>query len=38
MNAVLGDAMRLLGYRLEQGSDELALTLYWRSERRMEDD
>jgi hypothetical protein len=38
VNALLGDAMRLLGYRLEQQADRVALTLLWRSERRMATD
>jgi hypothetical protein len=38
VNALFGDAMRLPGYRLEQGKDELTLVLYWRPERRMDVD
>jgi hypothetical protein len=35
VNALLGETMRLLGYRLDQQADEVVLTLLWRSERRM---
>jgi hypothetical protein len=35
VNALFGDAMRLLGYRLDQETDRLNLTLFWRPERRM---
>jgi hypothetical protein len=37
-DARFGDALRLLAYRVEQGDEELALTLYWRAERRMDVD
>jgi len=36
VNALFGDDLRLLGYRLSQEDDRLTLTLYWRAERRME--
>ena len=36
VNALFGDELRLLGYRLEQAGDQLTLALHWRSERRME--
>jgi hypothetical protein len=35
VNALFGDAMRLLGYRVQQDKDKQYLTLLWRSERRM---
>jgi hypothetical protein len=38
VNAVFGNDLRLLGYRLQHDGDHLTLTLYWRSERRMETD
>lgn len=38
VNSVFGDALRLLGYRLLRQGDELEITLYWRSEQRMETD
>jgi hypothetical protein len=38
VNALFGDEMRLLGYRLGREKDSVALTLIWRSERRMEAD
>jgi hypothetical protein len=38
VNALFGDAMRLLGYRLDQGRDRVEITLFWRSERRMDTD
>jgi hypothetical protein len=38
VNAVFGDALRLLGYRLRRDEDELMITLHWRSEQRMETD
>jgi hypothetical protein len=38
MNAVFGDELRLLGYRLRQDPDRLMLTLYWHAEQRMETD
>jgi hypothetical protein len=37
-DARLSDALRLLAYRLEQDDEGLALTLYWRAERRMDVD
>lgn len=37
-NAVFGDALRLQGYQLDLDGDQLWVTLYWRSERRMEID
>jgi hypothetical protein len=36
--ALFGDAMRLLGYRLQQDDRSLEVTLYWRAERRMATD
>jgi hypothetical protein len=36
VNALFGDDLRLLGYRLSQEGDRLILTLHWRAERRME--
>jgi hypothetical protein len=36
VNALFGDDLRLLGYRLSQEGDRLTLTLHWRAERRME--
>ena len=36
VNALFGDALRLLGYQLHQDGTYLRVTLYWRSERRME--
>jgi hypothetical protein len=38
VQALFGDALRLLGYRLQQGEGGLSLTLHWRSEQRMERD
>ena len=38
VNARFGDAMRLLGYRLDRMGGNVELTLYWRPERRMEAD
>ncbi len=38
VNAVFGNDLRLLGYRRQHDGDRLTLTLYWRSERRMEID
>jgi hypothetical protein len=35
VNALFGDVMRLLGYRLQQGKGKQHITLLWRSERRM---
>ena len=37
-NAVFGDVMRLLGYKLRQDARTLTLTLYWRAERRIKRD
>jgi len=37
-NALFGDVIRSLGYHLSQAGDNLTLTLYWRSERRMDTD
>jgi hypothetical protein len=34
-NATFGHKMRLLGYELVQGKEAVAVTLYWRGERRM---
>jgi hypothetical protein len=36
VNALFGDDLRLLGYRLSQEGNLLTLTLHWRAERRME--
>ena len=36
VNALFGDDLRLLGYRLRHAGDRLTLTLHWRGERRME--
>ncbi len=36
--ALFGDALQLLAYRLDQGDDQLSLTLYWRSEHSMDVD
>jgi hypothetical protein len=39
VNALFGDDLRLLGYRLDRvlrQTDHLTVTLYWRAERRME--
>jgi hypothetical protein len=36
VNALFGDDLRLLGYRLDHAADHLTVTLYWRAERRME--
>jgi hypothetical protein len=38
VDALFGDDLRLLGYQLHQEKARLALTLYWRSERRMQTD
>ena len=38
VSALFGDAMRLLGYHLDQTGDSLALGLHWRSEHRMDVD
>jgi len=38
VNATFGDALRLLGYRLQGGADGVELILFWRAERRMEAD
>jgi hypothetical protein len=38
VNALFGDDLRLLGYQQAREGDQLALTLHWRSERRMESD
>jgi hypothetical protein len=35
MNARFGDAMRLLGYRVDRADDRVELTLIWRPERQM---
>jgi hypothetical protein len=37
-NALYGDAMRLMGYSIDQDEEALILTLHWRSERRMDRD
>lgn len=37
-NATFGDALRLLGYRVQYEGNDLNLTLYWRAEHRMETD
>jgi hypothetical protein len=37
-DALFGAALRLLAYRLNQGDDQLSLTLYWRSEHSMDVD
>ena len=37
-NALFGDAMRLLGYRLDQDKDGVELVLLWRPERRVDTD
>ena len=36
VNALFGDDLRLLGYRLRHAGDRLTLTLHWQGERRME--
>jgi hypothetical protein len=36
VNALFGDDLRLLGYRLSRAGDQVTLTLHWRAERRME--
>jgi len=36
VNALFGDALRLLGYQLHRDGTYLRVKLYWRSERRME--
>lgn len=38
VNAVFGDELRLLGYRLRRERRRVDVTLYWRSERRMATD
>jgi hypothetical protein len=38
VNALFGETMRLLGYRLDQQADEVVLTLLWQAERRMTTD
>lgn len=38
VNAVFGDQLRLRGYRLDYETDKLVVSLYWRSEQRMETD
>jgi hypothetical protein len=35
LNAVFGDALRLLGYRIRSKGNRLLVTLHWRSEQRM---
>jgi hypothetical protein len=35
-NAVFGDSLRLLGYRILRDARELTITLHWRCEQRME--
>jgi len=38
MNAIFGDELRLVWYRLLREGDHLTVTLHWRSEQRMEAD
>lgn len=38
INALFGDALRLVGYDFQRTGSRLAATLYWRSERRMATD
>jgi hypothetical protein len=38
LNAVFGDALRLLGYRIRSEGDRLLITLHWRSEQRLTTD
>jgi hypothetical protein len=38
LNALFGDVLRLVEYRVEQGDEWLHLTLYWHAEQRMETD
>jgi hypothetical protein len=38
LNAVFGDAMRLIAYELSHEDEVVDLTLYWRPERRMAED
>jgi hypothetical protein len=35
VNAVFGDAVRLVGYRTARDAETLRVTLHWRGERRM---
>jgi hypothetical protein len=37
INAVFGDAMRLIAYNLRQEDEAVTLTLHWRPERRMDE-
>lgn len=37
-NALFGDELRLLGYQLDRDGDRLSVTLFWRSEHRMDVD
>jgi len=38
VDAVFGNSLRLLGHQLRRDEDRLLITLYWRSEQRMETD
>lgn len=38
IDALYGDELRLLGYKASQDNDLYKITLYWRSEKRMEHD
>jgi hypothetical protein len=37
VDALFGDVLRLMGYDLAQGGDELAVTLHWQALRRMDE-
>jgi hypothetical protein len=38
VDALFGDALRLMGYQLHQEGDQLTVSLHWRAERLMEKD
>ncbi|MBN1814122.1 MAG: hypothetical protein JXA14_19950, partial [Anaerolineae bacterium] len=38
VNALFGDELRLLGYQILRGGDQLTLTLHWRADQLMEQD